>query len=178
MTGLPVICLIDTNVPITANLANDPATIPDELVGCVQACIDAVGHVTNNIGQLVLDGGDEIYDEYLRNLSLSGKKGQGNVFMKWVHDNRWGFPDADRVTITKNGESYDEFPVHGDLINFDDDDRKFIAVSNAHQDKPAVFQATDSKWWGWKNALADVGITVLFLCPDYVEEKYAEKMST
>ena len=33
-------------------------------------------------------------------------------------------------------------------------------------------------WWGWKDALADVGITVHFLCPDYVRSKYEDKMGT
>ena len=96
--------------------------------------------------------------------------------MKWVHDNRWTFPDADRVPITRNGESYDEFPDHAGLAHFDYSDRKFIAVSNAHPEKPPVLQATDSKWWGWKDALAEVGITVHFLCPEYAKAKYTEKM--
>jgi hypothetical protein len=75
--------------------------------------------------------------------------------MKWVHDNRWGLPDTDRVTITKNGESYDQFPDHNGLNDFDNSDRKFIAVANTHPAKPPVLQATDSKWWGWKDALKD-----------------------
>ena len=33
------------------------------------------------------------------------------------------------------------------------------------------------KWWGWKDALSEVGIDVRFLCPDYVKEKYANKMN-
>ena len=51
-----------------------------------------------------------------------------------------------------------------------------LLSANAHPDKPPILQATDSKWWGWKDALAEVGITVHFLCPDYVKAKYAEKM--
>lgn len=175
MSLLPKKCLVDTNVPKTANLAIDPAAIPDELVSCVLACVEAVNHVVNN-GGLVIDCGDEIFTEYRKQLSMRGQPGVGDRFMKWVHDNRWNFPDADRVTITKHGDSYDEFPDHAGLINFDKSDRKFIAVANAHPDKPPVLQAADSKWWGWKDSLAEVGVSVHFLCPDYVEAKYAEKM--
>jgi hypothetical protein len=177
MSNLPKKCLVDTNVPVIANHTDDPATIPDDLVLCVQKCVDAVDHVMNK-GSLVLDSGDEIYGEYLNNLCLSGRKGLGNAFMKWVHDNRWKFPDTDRVVITKNGESYDQFPDHDGLNTFDNSDRKFVAVANAHPAKPPILQATDSKWWGWKDALTDVGITVDFLCEDYIEAKYKEKMGT
>jgi len=138
--------------------------------------VEAVAHVVKT-GGLVLDTDDEIFTEYLSNLSMSGQPGVGDMFMKWVHDNRWIFPDADRITITKNGDSYNEFPDHDGLKHFDNSDRKFIAVSNTHMDKPPVLQATDSKWWGWKDALAEVGITVHFLCSDYVEAKYADKMN-
>ena len=175
MKSLPRKCLLDTNVPKTANLAIAPAEIPEELIFCVSACVEAVEHVVRK-GGLVLDAGDEIFDEYRRQLRMEGRPGVGDRFMKWVHDNRWKFPVADRVMITKDGESYAEFPDHAGLAKFDNSDRKFIAVSNAHPDKPPVLQATDSKWWGWKDALAEVGIAVYFLCPDYAEAKYTEKM--
>lgn len=173
----PTKCLVDTNVPITANLATNPepdSDVPDE---CVQACVEAVDRVVKQ-GGLVLDSGEEIFTEYRCNLSLRGQPGVGDGFMKWVHDNRWKFPDVDRVTITINGNSYDEFPDHNDLIRFDNSDRKFIAVANAHPAKPPVLQATDSKWWGWKDALEEAGITVRFLCPNYVESKYQDKFGT
>jgi len=175
--SLPIKCLVDTNVPINANLATNPdpdSDVPDE---CILACVEAIDHVVKN-GGLVLDSNDEIFTEYRSNLSLSGQPGVGDRFMKWVNDNRWKFPDVDRVTITKNGDSYDEFPDHDGLTQFDKSDRKFIAVANAHLDKPPVLQATDSKWWGWKDALKEVGITVRFLCSDYVETKYQEKFGT
>jgi hypothetical protein len=175
MKGLPKKCVVDTNVPKTANMAVDPDSIPDELTNCVLACVEAIEHVVKK-GRPVLDAADEIFDEYRIQLSLSGQPGVGDRFMKWVHDNRWKFPDADRVPITKNGDSYDEFPDHKDLSNFDFSDRKFVAVANNHPNKPPILQATDSKWWGWRNALDQVGITVTFICPRYIEAKFREKM--
>lgn len=177
MPKLPAKCVVDTNVPKTANLAISPTDIPDELANCVLACVEAVEHVVKN-GCLVLDAGGEIFDEYRHQLSMEGQPGVGDRFMKWVHDNRWNFSDRDRVAITKNGESYNEFPDHDGLTQFDNADRKFIAVANAHHAKPPILQATDSKWWGWKDALAEAGITAQFLCPAYVEAKYREKMET
>jgi len=175
MSRLPKKCIVDTNVPKVANHAVAPDKIPQELTGCVLSCIEAIEHVIKK-GHLVIDAGDEIFDEYRQQLSMKGQPGVGDRFLKWVHDNRWKFPETDRVPITKNRESYDQFPEHHDLKNFDRSDRKFIAVANAHPNKPTVFQATDSKWWGWKEALAEVGIHVHFVCPDYIEAKYAEKM--
>jgi hypothetical protein len=171
---LPNQCLVDTNVPKTANLANDPADIPDDLVECVANCVEAIKHVIKKRG-LVIDAGDEIFDEYRKQLDMKGRPGVGDSFMKWVHDNRWSLPDSNRVAITRKGDSYDQFPVHDRLNDFDVSDRKFVAVANAHPRKPTILQATDSKWWGWKDALADLGITVHFLCPEYAEAKHAEK---
>lgn len=171
---LPEKCLVDTNVPKTANLAIQPDTgsdVPGELI---LACINAIRHVTGNRG-LVLDAGDEIFNEYRQQLSMSGQPGVGDRFMKWVHDNRWSLHDSHRVKITRSNDSYEEFPTHTGLREFDRSDRKFVAVANAHPDKPPILQATDSKWWGWKDALAEVEITVQFLCPDYVETKFAKK---
>jgi len=167
---------MDTNVPKTANLANDPNEIPNDLMVCVKECVIAVGDVVKNKVGLVIDAGDEIYSEYRHNLFLKGQPGVGDAFMKWVHDNRWKFPVQDRVKINKTGDSYQEFPNHEDLEDFDISDRKFIAVANAHPDKPPIFQAVDSKWWGWKEALAEAAITIHFLCPDYIKKKFENKM--
>lgn len=175
--SLPKKCLVDTNVPKTANLAIQPDPDSDVSDACVLACIEAVEHVIKKRG-LIIDAGGEIFDEYRQQLAMKGQPGIGDRFMKWVHDNRWSLPDAQRVIITRNGDSYEEFPTHDGLNNFDISDRKFVAAANAHVEKPQILQATDSKWWGWKDALAEVGIAVQFLCPEYVEAKYAEKMGT
>ncbi len=174
--NLPKKFLVDTNVPKTANLALDPNKIPPELTSCVLACVEAIEHVVNK-GGLVIDANGEIFAEYQQQLSMKGQPGVGDHFLKWVHDNQWNLPDSDRVSITRNGETYDQFPTHDGLNKFDNSDRKFVATAYAHPVKPQILQATDSKWWGWKEPLAEVGIIVRFLCPEYVSIKFVEKMS-
>ncbi len=167
--------VVDTNVPKNANLAIDPTAIPDELVLCVQVCVHSIENIMKN-GGVVLDANGEIFTEYRKQLSMSGQPGVGDSFLKWLHYNQYTFPETDRVPITKDGDSYDEFPDHVDLTEFDIPDRKFIAVANAHPDRPSVLQSTDSKWWGWKKGLEESGISLNFLCPDYIKAKYQEKM--
>lgn len=170
-------CIVDTNVPKTANLATHPDPNSDVPIACIVSCVKAIECVIRTKG-LVLDDGAEIFDEYRQQLSMRGQPGMGDRFMKWVHDHQWSFPESQRVTINKNGDTYHEFPTHSGLEEFDKSDRKFVAVSNAHPDKPKILQATDSKWWGWKNALAEVGIRVEFICESHIQKKYREKMGT
>lgn len=172
----PEFYVVDTNVPVAANRKHpfDGTNVENET--WILACVEAIERVCTK-NALVLDEEDEIFEEYLRHLSPSGQPGVGDKFVKWVKDNRGQLPTS---RITKNGDSYNEFPLHEGLKNFDKEDRKFVAVSNAYppktcSKKPAIMQATDSKWFGWKDALKEVGIDVIFLCPEYVERKYKVK---
>ncbi len=166
--------VVDTNVPVTANAALNPEA-PVDLLPCISNCVSAIEQIVKS-GRLVLDRGDEIFEEYRTNLSLKGQPGVGDRFMKWVHDNRWSFPPEDLVEVNRVGDSYTEFPNHPDLEDFDISDRKFVAVAHSHRDRPSILEATDSKWWGWKTSLAEVGITVEFLCEDWIKQKYTKKM--
>ncbi|MGL4942199.1 MAG: hypothetical protein ACRC46_03290 [Thermoguttaceae bacterium] len=173
---LPRCCVVDTNVPIAANRQHKFDGTEVENEKWILACVEAIEHVIAE-HCLVLDEADEILGEYCVHLSRSGQPGVGDHFVKWIHDCREQFPDSNRrVKITKIGDSYEEFPSHAGLEDFDISDRKFVAVSNAHPDKPPILQATDSKWVGWKKALYEVGIRVVFLCPEYTKEKYDKKI--
>ena len=52
----------------------------------------------------------------------------------------------------------------------------FLAVAAAHEDRPPIIQATDSKWIGWESALSLHAIEIEWVCRDYVESTYAKKM--
>jgi len=174
---MPAKFVVDTNVPITANLATTVNTSSDVPLECVSQCVKAIDNIVTN-GGLVLDSGEEIFTEYRQSLSLKGQPGIGDVFIKWVNDNRWNPTKVDQVSITKIDSTYAEFPQHPDLELFDNSDRKFVAVANAHPQKPPILQATDSKWWGWSPALHQVGITVNLICSSYIESKYEKKIGS
>ena len=178
MSKLPGKCLVDTNVPKTANLAVQPVPDLDVPDSCIRESIRHIKNITEKDCRLVIDDAGKIFREYRNNLSLRGQPGVGDAFAKWVNDHQWDSSKVDRVQITKNknGNSYKEFPDHDELNDFDLSDRKFVAVSNAHPEKPPILQATDSKWWGWNDALAEVGVTVCFLCREYIKTKYEGKM--
>ncbi len=175
---LPAKYLVDTNVAVSANyIANEDITDID-LINCLVSCVNLLSEIVNkNEAGIVLDYDDEIFHEYKKNLDFSGQPGVGDRFFKWLHDNRHSFPPEDRVPITKEGNSYTEFPDHSSLVDFDEDDRKFIATSNKHpaSPKPPIFEAVDCKWWGWKDALVEVGIEVIFLNERYIRKTYQQK---
>jgi len=172
---LPEKFLIDTNVPLTANNAIKCPEDSQDWLDCAKQCILLLETIVKTKAGLVLDNTDEIFNEYSNKLSYRGQPGLGDKFFKWVHDNRFSFPEEDRVAITCDEESYLEFPKHPDLANFDPSDKKFIAVANAHPQKPTIFEATDSKWWGWRKSLKAVGISDHFLGEDYVKRVFQQK---
>ncbi len=173
--AVPDLCVVDTNVLCVANYATEAKDQHDISPECILASIEIIDEIETKKA-IVVDEDDIIFTEYKNNLSLSGQPGHGDAFMKWLHDYRFQLPTRNRVKINEVSDSYNEFPEHEGLKEFDLSDRKFVAVSNAHTEKPPILQATDSKWWGWKEALRDVGVTVHFICTEYIEEKYKQKM--
>lgn len=160
MSKLPRWCLVDTNVAMVANGKSDQASDALQLKS-----IAALVQLTQR-GGLVLDAGGEIFAEYLRNLSLSGQPGVGDMFLKWVHDNQWTAERCERRSITTlhgDPRGYQEFPASNALSEFDASDRKFVAVACAGNPKRAILEAVDFKWWGWREALEAEGVHVHFI---------------
>jgi len=144
----------------------------------VLACEAALLDVLQDRQRLVLDDKWRIIGEYRHKLSPLGQSRLGDMFLKWVLTNWANRARCDLVGLTARDESsgdFEEFPGAPGLETFDPSDRKFVAVSNAHAEKPPIVQALDSKWWGWKEALRSAGITVEFICPGEVQAAYAKK---
>ncbi len=149
-----------------------------ESYGCASRCAQALLRI-KQLGVIVIDDGDAILSEYRRNCCIAGQPGVGDSFVRWVHDNRGRDDLVHTVTLTVKNEpphDFEQFPVHEQLAALDPSDRKFVSVANAHKDNPPILQATDSKWWGWKEALSTCGIAVEFLCPDEIREVYERKL--
>jgi hypothetical protein len=164
-------CIVDTNVPKLAN-----GHTADNMQGCVSACIDVIKMVVEGTHRLCLDDDGEIFEEYRKQLNISGQPKVGDVFLKWVHDNQWNDKKIVRVSLTRKGEyEYEEFPKSIDLEGFDKSDKKFVAVANSHPEKPPILVASDHKWWNFKDILSDQGIVIQFLCPEHIQNTSHKK---
>ena len=164
--------MVDTNVPIAANGGDE---VPPD---CALACAGALREVLEYRRRLALDDGWRIIGEYMHKLRADGQPGWGDRFLKWVLNHQASAACCELVTITPRAEDageFEEFPSAPGLETFDPSDRKFVAVANAHAEKPPILQALDSKWLGWKEALADAGISVEFLCPEQIKATYEKK---
>ena len=159
--------VVDTNVPKVANGFSEQAS-----EDCVEICIEKLEQITAGEMKLALDDQRRIINEYRRQLNPSGQPGFGDAFLKWVEIN-WTNPEwCDLVEITPVAGpkiNFEEFPDDPDLDDFDDDDRKFIAVVCAHPDNPPIWQAVDSKWRNFLDALQRNDVTVEYICEDYMQ---------
>lgn len=162
--------VVDTNVLVVANGRSGGS------LACARNCARALLNI-KHFGTIVIDEGDRILSEYRGYCSLAGQPGVGDSFIRWVHDNRGRGELVQVIALTQRegGGDLAEFPEGPDLAEFDPADKKFVAVANAHQDKPPILQASDTKWWGWREALQACGITVEFLCPDEIEAVFRRK---
>ena len=130
-------------------------------------------------GHIFVDDAGLIMKEYRRNLEGSGPPGPGRAFFRWLLTHEWGGTKVTRVALTpRAGDSHDfkELPKPTDGTVYDPSDRKFLAVAATHHERPPILQAVDSKWWGWRNALQEIGVEIHFLCETEIKRKYHEKM--
>jgi len=121
-------------------------------------------------GKLAIDDRFRILLEYQNKTQPTKGRGLGDAFVKWALQNNANPARCDRVPITEHASlGFESFPDDADLVTFDPPDRKFVAVSAAHPEKPPILQAADSKWLGWAPALKKHGVHVEFLCKDDIQ---------
>ncbi len=160
--------VVDTNVALAAN-GEAEHTDPK----CVLRCLQEL-KATRNERQVLLDDAGLIMQEYLKQKPHGLPRGAGDAFLIWVHDNQANPANVRTVPVTPlddDPRGFAEFPDDGDLIDFDPDDRKFVAVALASGDVPPILNATDTDWWIHRTALARNGVRVEFLCPSLMKDE-------
>jgi hypothetical protein len=160
--------VVDTNVCIVANGAS-PQADPT----CVQGAIRRLREARRT-GLICIDDGFRILNEYRAHLSESGHPGPGDIFLRWLLQNRHNRRHCEQVRITpKPGveDDFEEFPNDPELERFDPGDRKFVAVARASVNKPTILNAVDMRSWPkYKGQLARHGVAIDCLCPHLMKE--------
>lgn len=153
--------VVDTNVILVANRQH-----ADVSETCVVSCTRRLRDIMTR-GRIAIDDGHRILGEYQNKTQPNVGKGPWDVFLKWLLRNNANPLRCDRIALVEHAtRGFESFPDDARLADFDPSDRKFVAVAAAHESKPAISQAADSKWLAWASALKEHGITVDFLCPE------------
>lgn len=161
--------IIDTNVPVTANNLDSSHASPK----CISTCIKTLKGIIKS-GVVVIDNSTVIFSEYKKRLNFSGQPGVGDEFFQWLVANIGNINRCKRVKITPSSDQarlFEEFPDDEELERFDNDDKVFVTVSMACNNKPEILNATDTDWWIFRKALRNHGIKIKFLCRELMKDK-------
>ncbi|MFP5237030.1 MAG: hypothetical protein ACLGSD_14110 [Acidobacteriota bacterium] len=157
---LDEVVVVDTNVILIANEQHSDIS-PEGVV----ACIERLQRIRTN-GSIAIDSGYEILKEYGTKAAPFTGNRVGDAFLKWLYQNVGNVERVCHVPINTHAiRGYEQFPDDPELVNFDREDRKFVAVTVSHPDRPVILQGSDSKWLSWAKHLARHAVRVEFLCP-------------
>lgn len=158
--------VVDTNVPLVVRFSErHPRLLAD-------ACEQLLDDIISEGRAVVTDLAGEIMEEYFHRLNYSGAPTLGDVFVKWVFDNRWTWDASTRPDIDPVGP-YEYGVLAGDDADFDPSDRKFIAVAKVAG--APIHQAADTKWLDWGDALARHTVEVRFVHEPSIRDAYRTK---
>lgn len=166
--------ILDTNVPVKASVS--PAVCPPDELEMQKACMEYMGKLiqTRNT-RLVLDLDYEILKEYRNNVCKNSPMGM--LFLTWLNNYLGTILSEDFIKLEKNESGqYIDYPYDEDTKDFDESDKKFVALANVHAEKPPIIEAADGKWLGYENAFAKYGIHIEFLDRNYAQRMYEQKI--
>ncbi len=156
-----MIRVVDTNVIAVANKRHDGVC-----AACIESCVRQLLDIQRS-GRVAIDADWEILGEYSAYAEPNHQKEVGDAFLKWLLVNKANTDRCHQVAIVAHDtRGFESFPEDPRLAAFDANDRKFVAVSAAHAERPPILQATDSKWLNWVDALREHGVEVELVCEE------------
>ncbi len=158
--------VVDTNVAVVANGCHPAAD-----ARCRLTCVERLKTLAAE-EVIAIDEGGLIFEEYRKNLSLSGMPGVGDAFLKHVFNYQYREERVRRVAVRpseNDRRGFEELPEN----TFDRSDRKFLAVALVAE--AVVLNATDSDWNEHEALIDSLGVEVTELCPQYGASKRARR---
>ncbi len=167
--------IIDANVSLLPGMS--VKNIPDNQTECALKCSQFLENfMKDSQSRLVLDEGGEILKEYRNAYNLNNNQGIAVEFYKWANAMFFKYIE-DVIPLEELQENeFANYPDCDDLKNFDPPDRKYIALSYNHPEKPPIIEAGDSKWWRIRDAMRENGMEIIFIDENYIKRTYMKKM--
>jgi len=153
--------IVDTNIFIAANGKADQLTEAD-----INKCKLFVASLFDNT-VISLDLQGEIFKEYFDHVNRSGQPNIGDVFVKYLWDRQCDKTICEMVDIKKDKNGiYKQLRNKSDLLKFDLNDLKFIAVHLGSKNSVIICNACDSDWAENKMLLKKHDINVYEILQD------------
>lgn len=147
--------IIDTNIFIAANGKADQLKEED-----INKCKLFVASLFSDT-TISLDLQGEIFKEYFDHVNWSGQPGIGDAFVKNLWDRQHDKTICEMVDIKKDKNGiYKQLRNKDDLLQFDPNDHKFIAVCLGSKNPVGICNACDSDWENNKSLLSKYKIIV------------------
>ena len=156
------VLIIDTNLWVTASRPLDSHLSHE----CARNVLRFVIDLQNNDDHLAVDYSWQILDEYYREISEQDLAYE--ILALLAKQNRF---DWTRIEIDSEGNAI----VPLECAIHDRSDRKFVAVSLAHEARPPIHNASDEDWLEDETILANCGIQVIHHCEAELRRRLKEK---
>ena len=119
-------------------------------------------NTTNSKSVSLLDTLGLIMDEYQSYCSYAGAPGTGDMFFKYLHDNRLKPVEYHvlKSNLRPTRRGFSDLPPN----QLDPSDWKFLAVAKAGAGQ--IVNATDSDWLEQDEFIASLNVVVRELCPE------------
>lgn len=160
--------VIDTNVLLVAS--GQAKQMSDT---CLKVCYQRLEKARAS-EQVVVDNQFFILGEYQNKLDASKRPpSPGGEFIRHLLQHMAKPDKVARIDLKPTNQektTFAQFPPDAALAaDFDPTDRKFVAASYAHPDRPCIVESADTKWLGWEAQLKLHGINLEVLCRDELQ---------
>lgn len=155
--------VVDTNVWTAAGKAIVDVETSEE-ADCIESCTDWIQRFLESDSKVLVDAEGKVIDEYQRYIG-QGRFPESKLSQLWSE--LWGRLEIKVIPFDDSG-----YAVLPQSIRFHDrEDRKFVALALTTEPYAPIYNSMDTDWEKEKDQLTGFGLTVIELCPEYIEAK-------
>lgn len=158
--------VVDTNVWVAAGKSIVDAETIEE-VECIESCADWLQGFLKGDSRILVDVEGKVIDEY-QTYIRQGRYPDSTLSQLWSE--LWGKLEMKVIQFDDSG--YAVLPRN---IRFHDrEDRKFLALALTTDPYAPIYNSMDTDWEKEKDQLTGLGLTVIELCPSYIQDRMSK----